>query len=154
MAGSRFYCSRCGLGDFEVGHLARPDEPFCPVCREEDGGGNPRRRGRRAGGGAECWHMTTEELPLETAFQRPVSDANFLPITVFCLGDQKFVRDRAVREHRPVGRAGAGGPHPGSTRVSRWQALCPAPDVRLAQLNQRGACEFSRTKAGPMKTLP
>ena len=36
MAGSRFYCSRCGLGDFEVGHLTRPDEPFCLVCQEED----------------------------------------------------------------------------------------------------------------------
>jgi hypothetical protein len=34
MAGSRFYCCRCGLGDFEVGHLTRPDEPF---CLEEDG---------------------------------------------------------------------------------------------------------------------
>jgi hypothetical protein len=34
---SPFHCQRCGLGDFEVGHLTRPDEPFCLVCREEDG---------------------------------------------------------------------------------------------------------------------
>jgi hypothetical protein len=33
---SRFQCPRCGLGDFEVGHLVRPDEPFCLVCQEED----------------------------------------------------------------------------------------------------------------------
>jgi hypothetical protein len=31
-----FQCQRCGLGDFEVGHLTRPDEPFCLVCWEED----------------------------------------------------------------------------------------------------------------------
>jgi hypothetical protein len=33
-----FQCPRCGLGDFEVGHLMRlpADGPFCLVCQEED----------------------------------------------------------------------------------------------------------------------
>jgi hypothetical protein len=34
---SRFQCRRCGLGDFEVGYLTRPDEPHCLVCQEEEG---------------------------------------------------------------------------------------------------------------------
>ena len=32
-----FQCPRCALGDFEVEHLTRPDEPFCLVCQEADG---------------------------------------------------------------------------------------------------------------------
>jgi hypothetical protein len=71
-------------------------------------------------------------------------------MTVFCLGDQKFVRRRAVREHRPVGRAGAGGseksrimsPYPGSTRGQQVAGASPGSGysggLRLAQLNQRG----------------
>jgi hypothetical protein len=34
---SHFRCQRCGLGDFEVGHLTRPDELHCLFCWE--GGG-------------------------------------------------------------------------------------------------------------------
>jgi hypothetical protein len=48
MAGSRFCCPRCGLGDFEVGHLTRPDEPYCLVCQEEDGQIVPLQRWEQA----------------------------------------------------------------------------------------------------------
>jgi hypothetical protein len=31
-----FHCPKCGIGDFEVGHLTKPDEPYCLVCLEAD----------------------------------------------------------------------------------------------------------------------
>ena len=35
--GERFQCTRCGLADYETGHLVRPQDEFCFVCLEEDG---------------------------------------------------------------------------------------------------------------------
>lgn len=31
-----FQCPDCGLGDFELGHLAEDQELFCEVCLEEE----------------------------------------------------------------------------------------------------------------------
>jgi hypothetical protein len=77
------------------------------------------------------------------------------------LGDQKFVRSRAVREHRPVGRAGAGGsemsrivsPHSGSPRGQQLGALPGSGysgGLRFTRLNQRGvhAVAIARDVAG------
>lgn len=33
-----FHCPECGLGDFELGHLAADQELFCEVCVEEGRG--------------------------------------------------------------------------------------------------------------------
>jgi hypothetical protein len=33
----RFHCPRCGMGDYETRHLARPRDEFCFVCLEEEG---------------------------------------------------------------------------------------------------------------------
>jgi hypothetical protein len=30
-----FQCPECGMGDFELGHLATDQESFCEVCLEE-----------------------------------------------------------------------------------------------------------------------
>ena len=30
-----FQCPECGMGDFELGHLATDQELFCEVCMEE-----------------------------------------------------------------------------------------------------------------------
>jgi uncharacterized protein (DUF983 family) len=35
---SHFLCPECGMGEFELGHLAGDQEFFCEVCREEDRG--------------------------------------------------------------------------------------------------------------------
>ena len=32
-----FHCPECGMGDFELGHLAADQELFCEVCLEEEG---------------------------------------------------------------------------------------------------------------------
>jgi hypothetical protein len=32
-----FQCSKCGMGDFELGHLADDQQFFCAVCLEEEG---------------------------------------------------------------------------------------------------------------------
>ena len=31
-----FHCPECGMGDFELGHLAEDQELFCEVCLEEE----------------------------------------------------------------------------------------------------------------------
>ena len=32
-----FQCPECGMGDFELGHLAEDQKLFCEVCLEEEG---------------------------------------------------------------------------------------------------------------------
>jgi hypothetical protein len=32
-----FHCPECGMGDFELGHLADDQEFVCQVCLEEEG---------------------------------------------------------------------------------------------------------------------
>lgn len=33
-----FHCPTCGMGDFELGHLAQDQELLCEICREEGRG--------------------------------------------------------------------------------------------------------------------
>jgi hypothetical protein len=32
-----FYCPECGLGDRELGHLAKDHEIYCEICEHEEG---------------------------------------------------------------------------------------------------------------------